>query len=101
MATIATKTEAKAHLRISGTSDDDLLDMYVSAAIALIMQGADEDIETNWDEYSSFEQNAANLLILQVVGDMYENREATSPLTLNTNRKTQALLNLFRYRDDS
>lgn len=99
MTTIADTDLVKDHLRITSSTEDTLIGMYLAAAKAEFIQRTDEDIITNWDNYSESEQYAANVALCLMVGDSYENREATSPLNINVNKRVEALLNLFRWRD--
>lgn len=94
-------TDAKNRLRIDTDSEDGIIQAYIYAAEALIAQWIDViSLVTLYNNYlSAKQQYVAKLVIQMLVGDLYENREANSPLRLYENQRFSALVNVLRYRD--
>lgn len=81
-----TLDDVKAHLRISGTAEDALLTNYANAAETYVIRVADDT--------SSSDMLRAVILLL--VGDLYENREANTEKVLSSNPTVDRLLATMR-----
>jgi uncharacterized phage protein (predicted DNA packaging) len=81
---MVTLDEMKAHLRIVGNEEDELLTLYGHAAAEYVR----EYTRSPWDYGVPFSVKAAVLLL---VGDFYENREAQGP-ALHENKTVERLL---------
>lgn len=88
MALVVSLAEAKAHLRITDTSEDTILQLYINAA---------HDYIANYLNNANFQDapsiKAAALLL---IGDLFENREAQSDRVLNENKAVVRLLYPYR-----
>jgi uncharacterized phage protein (predicted DNA packaging) len=83
-------TEIKNHLRIDHNADDALLAVYAGAAAEYVRQVTRQD----WPGEIPFSLKAAALLL---IGDLYENREAQTPIaSLKANETVDRLLWPFR-----
>lgn len=88
MATTVSLTEVKTHLRITNSNEDTVIATYIAAA---------DDHIANFLNKSTFRKtNAVKAAALLIVGDLYENREATSDKEYKTNPAVENLL--FPYR---
>jgi hypothetical protein len=81
--------DAKAHLRIIGDAEDAILTTYCQAASEFV-HGV---VAQEWEEDVPASVRVAALLI---VGDLYENREAQSPVVLHRNETVMRLLYPYR-----
>lgn len=84
--------EVKAHLRIGHDAEDNLLSLYLLAAIDHVRAFTRRD-------YDSWEQPvppAVNAAVLLLVADLYENREAQGAAALHENRTVERLLWPYR-----
>lgn len=82
------RDEVKTHLRITQTTEDTLLDLYIEAADDYIAKFLNEpDFEVNGSI------RAAALLI---VGDLYQNREGTMDTDIKENPAVKNLLYPYR-----
>lgn len=81
-----TLDDVKAHLRITGTDEDALLTTYANAAEEYVTEVVDV---APWD--------TIRVLILLLVGDFYENREAQVDKALSANPAVDRLLNSLRF----
>ena len=86
---IVTLSQVKAHLRITQNAEDDILGIYIDAAEQWICNYIDEPDIT--DDDPAFIQ-AAFLL----VGDFYQNREASIGTDIKENLAVVSLLHPFR-----
>jgi hypothetical protein len=85
---IVTLTEAKNHLRVSDTTDDAIIQVYIDAA---------RDHIRNYLNVANPPQSAAiKAAALLLIGDFYENREAASEKTYNENPAVVRLLYPYR-----
>lgn len=94
-------SEAKERLRVDTDSEDSIIEAYIAAAEATIAQWVDvTSLVTLYNEYLDAKQQfVAKLVVQMLVGDIYENREANSPLRLYKSAHFDALINVLRYRD--
>jgi uncharacterized phage protein (predicted DNA packaging) len=94
-------SEAKNRLRIDTDSEDSIIEAYIYAAEATIAQWVDvTSLVTLYNNsLTAKQQYLAKLVVQMLVGDLYENREANSPLRLYNNPHFDALVNVLRYRD--
>jgi uncharacterized phage protein (predicted DNA packaging) len=83
---ICTLDEVKQHLRISASDDDALLAVYADAAERYVNDVTGEVL-------SALQANPmAKAAVLLIVGDLYENREASSEVQLKDNPTVDRLL---------
>jgi len=98
MATLVTLNEAKAHLRVTGAQDDDLITLYNEAAYDYVARFLNLPDFMNGDSPASYPASirAAALLL---IGDMFENREAQ--IIGATVVENKAVMNLlYPYREE-
>jgi len=81
--------DIKSHLRITGNADDALLAIYADAACEHVAAFTRRE----WSEDVPASVKAAVLLL---TADLYENREAQSPVTLQENKTVERLLWPYR-----
>ncbi|MGJ3501614.1 putative phage protein (possible DNA packaging) (plasmid) [Piscirickettsia salmonis] len=77
----------KSHLRIEDNSEDDYLEFILAAAIQAVADYLDRVIVNNPDDLETVENSvlinkSIEIAILMTAGHFYENREATSTLTV-------------------
>lgn len=74
-ANVVTLTEAKAHLRVTDTSEDTIIQTYMEAAVEQVRNFLNQDIPGEGDSPAAvpFSIKAAALLI---IGGLFENRES-------------------------
>lgn len=81
-----TLDDVKGHLRISGTAEDALLTNYANAAEAYVTRVADDTTSSDM----------VRAVVLLLVGDLYENREANTEKVLTGNPTVDRLLATMR-----
>ncbi len=88
-----TLAEAKAHCRIDGTDDDALLEAVIAAAEDFV--ASQTGIDFGPDPETPPPARARSLLLL-LIADLYQRREATAETATRENRTTTLLLNSLR-----
>ena len=86
---IITLSQAKTHLRVSTTDEDDYILMFIYAAHDYVRNFINQAIPTPAPA-------AIKSAILLIVGDMYENREAQSDKEIYSNPAVDRLLYPYR-----
>jgi len=91
-ANVVTLSEAKAHLRVTDTSEDTIIQTYMEAAVEQVRNFLNQDIPGEGDSPSAvpFSIKAAVLLI---IGGLFENRE--SIILGQTVQDNPAVMNLL------
>ncbi len=84
--------DAKLHLRVDFTDDDDLIENLIDTATAATADYLD-DSELVLDSTAPAPVKAATLLM---IADLYENREAQTERQLYVNQTYERLLNPYR-----
>lgn len=85
---LVTLDEIKAHLRIAGNDEDTLLNVYSGAATEYVNAFTRRD----WATVTDIPASVAAAALL-VIGDLYENREAQTPIaSLKANQTVDRLL---------
>lgn len=84
-----TITEAKQHLRVLHDLEDDLIELYLDAALGHISEYLGDDLPDPMPE-------AIQCAALLLTGDLYVNRERQNDRVLYENTAYQLLLNPYR-----
>jgi uncharacterized phage protein (predicted DNA packaging) len=92
---IVTLTEIKNHLRIDQSAEDDLLNLYLSAATDWIEKYINQPVIGLADSPISTPA-AIKAACLLIIGDMYENREGAGEKEIKENPAVQRLLHFYR-----
>lgn len=89
MAWVPTSTEAKMHLKVDNTDEDDLIDIFIEAA--------EDFIEVYLDRETVPDKAAIKAAALLIIGDLYENRGAQIVGTITSeNPAVMRLLQPYR-----
>lgn len=83
-------TEAKNHLRVDQSVEDDTIQIYINASIDYIAK------YLNTDDYPESPSIKASALL--IVGDLYENRASNLDYKTYKNSTVDALLSPYRER---
>lgn len=75
MVGVVTLAEAKAHLRVEGVTDDTIIQLYIDAATARIINYLNQPIPGSTDSPVSPTPAPIKASSLLIIGDLYENRE--------------------------
>lgn len=90
MASIVSLTEAKSHLRVTQTTEDTLIQLYIDAA---------EDYIGKYLNKSNIPRTASiKAAAFLIIGGLYENRESLSDKQIYENPAVVSLL--YPYRED-
>lgn len=92
---VVTLSEAKLHLRVTGTSEDSLISLLIQAATDRVENFINQQIPGAYDSPVSTPASIKAAVLL-MVGDMFENREAGGEKTYNINPTVKALLYPYR-----
>ena len=93
---VITLEEAKAHLRVLESEENDLIQKYIDAAEAHVSKYLERPLDP-WNEEGDPTPDNVKQAILLAVGDFYENREARFIGTIQTNNPAfEALLHWDR-----
>lgn len=95
MATI-TLQEAKDHLRIIGSAEDSMVQLYIGAADDWITNYLNQGIPGLTDSPATVAPNAIKAAALMIVAGLFENREAVGEKEIKHNPAVESLL--FPYR---
>lgn len=88
-----TLAQAKLHCRIDGTDEDQLLEAIIAAAEDFV--SSQTGLDFGADPETPPPARARSLLLL-LIGDLYQNREATAETATKENRTTTLLMNSLR-----
>lgn len=97
MGAIVSRSEAKIHLRVDGTTEDTYIDQLIDAAESYVSEYLNRPLSP-WTEDSPVPPTPVSVkqAILLVVGDLYANREGVGDKTYNVNPTVQNLLHFHR-----
>lgn len=85
---IVTLTEAKNHLRVDGTGEDTIIQLYINAA--------EDHISKLLNDSNPPTTGSIKAAVLLIIGDLYENREGASVKEVKANPAVLNLLHLYR-----
>jgi hypothetical protein len=85
----------KMHLRVTDTSEDALITIYMAAAERFIRETLGSDIPGEMDSPASVPGNISAAYLL-TVGDLFENRAGQSSMEIRDNPAVMRLLNIDR-----
>jgi uncharacterized phage protein (predicted DNA packaging) len=95
MAGLPDITTVKLHLRVTDSSEDSLIQIYMDAAERYVRETLGSDIPGEMDSPASIPANISAAYLL-TVGDLYENRAGQSSLEIRENPAVMRLLNIDR-----
>ncbi len=94
---IVSLSQAKSHLRVDQSEEDNLIQTYIDAAEGSVENFLNRTIPGSLDSPVTTPAPIISAILL-IVSDLYENREAASEKELNENRAVSSLL--YPYRVD-